>query len=704
MATEAPKIDLTMEDTSPELMPALIKRLVEVTWIYWPGILIILLYWNVWQFREILAPITAGIYTLFLTYEFYRRMIIKSEEPEVRVPEVVARRNKPAAKFFRFVKKNWIWITIVSVSIGVYLDPVFAQVIFGLLSFLVRIVGAIGFVLVQFIAIFWFMAKTKVEQIVPEDTKSLTFADYKGQPRLLELVSQWISLLQDRMKFRDMGGEYINGLLLYGKPGTGKTMLAKCMAGESDIAFLSIEGSGFRAMFMGVDVLKMIAFIRKAKKLAREYGACIAFIDEIDAVGASRGNVMGGEGSGIRRHVNPMMGGMGGGGGGSGALTRLLYEMDGVEDKTRSEKFMDKVYEFAGLAPPDRNWHVLFMGSTNRPDVLDPALTRPGRFDRSIEVSPPDRSGRRDIISYYINRIRTDDSIDLEAIIADTNGYTPAQIMSAITKDAVRMAVFDGRESISQRDIDLAFQEQAMGLENPIEELPEKQKEQIAYHEAGHAIAIYYLVPEQKIVRATIIRRSNALGYVLSSQTEELHALPLTWYVRHTMVSLGGDVSTKIWSGGEPWTGTSGDFQSVRSMINALAAQGYFGPPVHEPQQMAAAWRVEDQHSKYTRFWKKAESATEQMLKDHWEEVEAVAQALLDKGDLSGKEVVQIIQDVTGITTRPGEKDRIDDLIEKGNEGITVSGNGKGSGEIAVEAHTDEKTAATDEEDKKDSD
>jgi cell division protease FtsH len=466
--------------------------------------------------------------------------------------------------------------------------------------------------------------------------------------------------LEDRSKFKEMGGEYINGLLLYGAPGTGKTMLAKCMAGESDIAFISIEGSGFRAMFWGVDVLKMINFISRARRLAREYGACIAFIDEIDAVGASRGGVMGGGGA--------TMGAGGAGGmmgGGTGALTRLLYEMDGVGELTRSERTRGRLYKLFGRKAPEREWHVLFMGSTNRPDVLDPALTRPGRFDRMIEVAPPDRTGRTAIIEYYLSRIKHDDTIDIEAIVADTSGYTPAQIMSAITKDAVRIALFDNRNKVNQRDIDSAFQEQAMGLENPIEDMREDQRQQVAYHEAGHAVAVYYLMPEQRIVRATIIRRSHALGYVHSAENYELHSRRLSWYVRRILVSLSGDVATKIWDE-EAWTGAAGgDFINVRNSIYALAANGYFGPPVTDPKAGVYSWNLTEHESKFTRFWNQAEEKTTKMLRDHWEEVEAIALALLEKGDLTGKEVVEIIQDITGVYSRPGEEERIDELIEE---------------------------------------
>jgi cell division protease FtsH len=450
------------------------------------------------------------------------------------------------------------------------------------------------------------------------------------------MVRQWISLLSDRGKFQRMGGQFINGLLLYGEPGTGKTLLAKAMAGEAGIAFISIEGSGFRAMFWGVDVLKMIRFIGQARKLAREYGAFIAYIDEIDAVGTSRGGVMGGQGGGVGMGMGGMMGG------GTGALTRLLYEMDGISELTRWEKLRARWYQLRGKTVPPRDWHVLFMGSTNRPDVLDPALTRPGRFDRTVVVNKPDRAGRREMVRYYLNKIKTDETVDIEAIVSDTSWATPARIMSAITKDSVRLALFDGREKVAQHDIELAFQEQAMGLENPIEEMEEDQRRQVAYHEAGHAIVQYFLRPDERIVRVSIVRRSEALGYVLPVPNYDIYALPLRTFLADIMVSMAGHVATKIFLG-EYWTGATSDFQNVRARLWQLAHYGYFGPPLD--MQMQPGMSVgKEKTDLVEKFWRKLEEQTEQVLTTHSAEVHAVAQALLDRNDLTGKQCIEIIR------------------------------------------------------------
>lgn len=559
--------------------------------------------------------------------------------------------GKPTRFFFGIMG----WTALNGLIYWAIINPEVLNIILVALGFALRILFAIGFAIIQFVAIFWFMAQSRVEIIRPGDPKQVTFDDYKGQPNLIKMVRQWISLLSDRGKFQKMGGQFINGLLLYGEPGTGKTLLAKAMAGEAGIAFISIEGSGFRAMFWGVDVLKMIRFIGQARKLAREYGACIAYIDEIDAVGMSRGGVMGGQGG-----VGMGMGGMMGAG--TGALTRLLYEMDGISELSRWEKLRARWYQFRKKPVPPRDWHVLFMGSTNRPDVLDPALTRPGRFDRTVVVNKPDRAGRREMVRYYLNKIKTDESVDIEAIVSDTSWATPARIMSAITKDAVRLALFDGREKVAQHDIELAFQEQAMGLENPIEEMEEDQRRQVAYHEAGHAIIQYYLRPDQRIVRVSIVRRSEALGYVLPVPNYDIYALPLRSFLADIMVAMAGHVATKIFLG-EYWTGATSDFQQVRARLWQLGHYGYFGPPL----DMQGGMNIEkDKSDIVQKFWRRLEDQTSKILTEHAAEVHAVAQALLDRSDLTGKQCIEIIQSAAmeGHSTVDSER-LLRDLVEE---------------------------------------
>ena len=532
-------------------------------------------------------------------------------------------------------RRFW-WLGLLLLMTGwAWLNPGVMNLALLGLTALSRLLFAMLFMVVQFGALFWFISRTRTVIIRPGDPKQVTFADYWGQPHLVELVQQWISLLSYRDKFVKMGGQYINGLLLFGEPGTGKTLLAKAMAGEAGVAFLSVEGSGFRGMFFGMDTLKVMTFVNKARKLAREYGACIAYIDEIDAIGASRGGVMGGGGG--MGMMGGMMGGMG-----SGGLTRLLYEMDGIAEPGRTERIRGKIYKLFGRPVPPRNWHVLFMGSTNRPDVLDPALLRPGRFDQIIQVDRPDRVGRRAIIEGYLSKIKHDpEQVDVDGIVADTPRATPAQIMSAVTKDAVRRALFAGRSLVIQEDVDQAIQEQLVGMANPVREMDPLQLRQVAYHESGHALIQHYVMPDQRISRVSIIRRARGImGYVLPVDTVEIYGQPLRRIVADIMVALAGHVCVKLFLG-EYWTGAYSDYQQARNNFRHLAVLGYFGPPVAELGLDVKELRFSD--DRVEKIWLRLEEQVEAILIQHADEVEAMVEALLEKHELSNAEVLQIL-------------------------------------------------------------
>lgn len=555
---------------------------------------------------------------------------------KVRIPGTLpqkSRLRRALAAVSSNLRRFW-WLLLALVLVAwAWVNPSVMNLALLGIGFVGRLLFAILFMVVQFGALFWFISQTRTVVIRPGDPKAVTFADYWGQEHLVELVQQWISLLADRHEFVKMGGQYINGLLLFGEPGTGKTLLAKAMAGEAGVAFLSVEGSGFRGMFWGMDTLRMMTFVRKARKLAREYGACIAYIDEIDAVGMSRSGVMGGGG---------MMGGMMGGMGMNGALTRLLYEMDGIGEPSRMERLKAKLYKLLRKPVPPRKWHVLFMGSTNRPDILDPALLRPGRFDQIIQVDRPDRVGRRAIIEGYLSKIKHDPAeVDVEAIVADTPRATPAQIMAAVTKDAVRRALFEGRDYVIQDDIDQAIQEQMVGMANPIREMDPLQMRQVAYHESGHAVIQHYVMPDQRISRVSIMRRARGiLGYVLPVDTVEIYGQPLRRIVADIMVALAGHICVKLFLG-EFWTGAYSDYQQARNSFRHLAMLGFFGPPVAELGRDVKELRFIDE--RVERIWLRLEQQVEGMLVQHADEVEALVEALLEKHELSNAEVLALL-------------------------------------------------------------
>jgi len=535
-----------------------------------------------------------------------------------------------------------LWIVVSFASNG----DTELNLVLSSLSSVARIFFTLSFVIMQLILTYglllWFLGRPKMEIIRPGDDTTVTFDDYWGQPQLVKLVKQWMSLLRDRKDFEKMGGKYISGLLLFGPPGTGKTMLAKAIAGESGMAFLSAEGSGFMGTFVGTDVIKVLQFAGKARQLARQYGACVAYIDEIDAIGTARSGMRGGG-----------MGGLSGGGMGMGmgmmGLSTLLSQMDGMNNLSRGEKMTRSIYKLFGQRYiPKRNWHVMWMGSTNRPEVLDPALTRSGRLDTKIAVEAPDRASRRLIIQGYLSKIQIDETVDVEAIVADTSGSTPADIAGAITKDAVRIAFFDGRKKVGQRDIDRAMMEQQDGMEMPIEEFDEEQRRVLAYHEAGHAIAMYYMAPEQKILRATINPLSTGVkGYVQSIDSVEQHVTPVNRLAYRIVISMAGRACEKILTG-EMYQSVGGDYPSVRYLLWRLVENGYFGPPMggmEGPVGASYGQYNNDKEKTLQRYWLMMEEATDRLMRKHWREVTAVAEELLLKKTLSGKELVRAIED-----------------------------------------------------------
>lgn len=546
----------------------------------------------------------------------------------------------------RFIKIFILASIIITIYLLATIDEVSLNVFFTavgtIIQFAIQIFAVLLTIVLQFGLLFWFLSRPKAEIIRPGDDTTVTFDDYWGQPQLVKLVKQWMSLLRDRKDFEKMGGKYISGLLLYGPPGTGKTMLAKAIAGESGMAFISAQGTSFQGMFWGMDILMVLRFSKWARDLAKKYGACVAYIDEIDAVGMNRGGVRGGQPG--------MVSGTGMGMGlGMFALSTLLSQMDGVNQPSRMDKFKTRLWRtFGRKYKPKRNWHVMWMGSTNRPDVLDPALTRSGRLDTKIAVEAPDRASRRLIIEGYLSKVQHDDSVDVEAIVADTNGMTPADIAGAITKDAVRLAFFDGRKKVSQKDIDKAFLEQQSGMEMPIEEFDEEQRRVLAYHEAGHAIAQYYMMPEQKIVRATIVRLSTgSYGHVSMTDTVEQHIQPVNRLAYHIIVAMAGRESEKIYAG-EMFQSVGGDFPSIRVMMHFLVENGFFGPPLAggDGGPMGPSYNqfARDKDDTLRRYWLTMEDATSKLLRRHWKEVTALAEELLVKNTLSGKEVIDVIE------------------------------------------------------------
>jgi ATP-dependent Zn protease len=334
--------------------------------------------------------------------------------------------------------------------------------------------------------------------------------------------------------------------LLEGPPGTGKTWLAQAISTEAGVPFFFVDASSMQSMFVGIAPIKIMRMYGKARKAAKEYGASVIFIDEIDAIGA-RGGVATGEKDSAeepgrwKSRLPIMMGGMGMGG--SGLLSTLLVEMSGfsLEHGWWARKRRAFYKTFLRRNPPPPHKRVLTIGATNRVGALDPALLRPGRFDKKIRIDAPDLEGRRDILDYYLSKMVHDETIDSLVLASETPFYTPADL-KYLLNEALRYALFDGRTYMTLRDIRLAQPEHEMGLRSPLKNMAKEDKYRLAAHEAGHAIAIRLFRPNYRISRITVIRQGGALGHVMSYPATEEYDYMSTFedLMNRLRVSVGG--------------------------------------------------------------------------------------------------------------------------------------------------------------------
>ena len=351
-------------------------------------------------------------------------------------------------QFGRFAKRRWIWLVLFSIVLWYFFFNMLPQLSAPspgtVLTYVFQIGFAVMFIIIQFGALFWFLGRPRLYWVMPGET-GVSFDDYKGNPEVLEAARRIVLLLRGTDEFKQMGGQAVRGLLLTGDPGTGKSYLAQCMSTEAGVPFAYASAASFQAMFIGMNVLMIKRLYSKARRLAREYGACVVFMDEIDAIGMSR-SASAGRGMGMG-----MGGGLfGAGGGGMGGLNELLMQMDPPNIETG---WFKKILRVVGLYHSRvQNQPVLTVGATNIPESLDPALLRPGRFDRKINVAAPTDKYRGEVIEYYLDKVTHNPDISIPTLVARMVDYTPVAIKHVIN-EAVIIAHFDGRDSINYRDI-----------------------------------------------------------------------------------------------------------------------------------------------------------------------------------------------------------------------------------------------------------
>lgn len=374
-----------------------------------------------------------------------------------------------------------------------------------------------------------------------QNKKKSTFADVAGADEEKEELAEIVDFLKTPEKYTSMGARIPKGLLLVGPPGTGKTLLARAVAGEAGVPFFSISGSDFVEMFVGVGASRVRDLFEKAKKNA----PCLIFIDEIDAVGRRRGSGLGG-GHDEREQT----------------LNQLLVEMDGFGD----------------------NEGVIVIAATNRSDILDPALTRPGRFDREIYVGCPDIKGREEILKVHSKGKTLAPDVDLKVIAKRTVGFTGADLENLLNEAAI-LSVKRGLEMISMAEIEESVMKVSMGPEKKSRVITEEEKRQTAYHEAGHAIATYFCKTQEKVHEISIIPRGPAGGYTLSLPEKDEHYRFKKKLFESIIVLLSGMAAEKIILD-DTSTGVSSDIkratQTARAMVMEYGMSDELGPVVFD--------------------------------------------------------------------------------------------------------------------------
>ncbi len=374
--------------------------------------------------------------------------------------------------------------------------------------------------------------KSKAKMLT-EAQGRVTFEDVAGVDEAKEDLEEIVDFLRDPQKYQRLGGKIPHGVLLVGPPGTGKTLLARAVAGEANVPFFTISGSDFVEMFVGVGASRVRDMFEQAKKNA----PCIIFIDEIDAVGRHRGAGLGG-GNDEREQT----------------LNQLLVEMDGFE----------------------ANEGIILIAATNRPDVLDPALLRPGRFDREVVVPNPDVGGREKILQVHARKVPMADNVDLKVLARGTPGFSGADLMNLVNEAAL-MAARKNRRLVTHQDFEDAKDKVMMGAERKTMAMSDEEKELTAYHEAGHAILALNVPETDPVHKATIIPRGRALGMVMQLPEGDRYSMNYTQMTSRLAILMGGRVAEELHFGKDSITsGAASDIQQATKLARAMITEWGF--------------------------------------------------------------------------------------------------------------------------------
>src|SRR5690554_1629281 len=450
-------------------------------------------------------------------------------------------------------------------------------------------------------------------KLLTESSGKVTFEDVAGVDEAKQDLEEIVEFLRDAGKFQRLGGRIPRGVLLVGPPGTGKTLLARSVAGEANVPFFTISGSDFVEMFVGVGASRVRDMFEQAKKNA----PCIIFIDEIDAVGRQRGAGLGG-GNDEREQT----------------LNQLLVEMDGFE----------------------ANEGIILIAATNRPDVLDPALLRPGRFDRQVVVPNPDVSGREKVLKVHVRKVPLAPDVDLKVLARGTPGFSGADLMNLVNEAAL-MAARRNKRLVTHAEFEDAKDKIMMGAERRTMAMSEDEKKLTAYHEAGHAIIALKVAGIDPIHKATIIPRGRALGMVMTLPESDSYSFSREKALARLTMLFGGREAEIIKFGPEKVTsGASGDIQMATSLARSMVMEWgmseelgrvryrsndqevFLGHSVTQSQHMSdETARIIDQEVR--KLIEDGEASAKEILTKYHDQWEAIAQALLEYETLTGDEL-----------------------------------------------------------------
>ena len=475
-------------------------------------------------------------------------------------------------------------------------------------------------------------------KLLTEKHGRVTFDDVAGIDEAKEELEEIVEFLRNPQKFSRLGGKIPKGALLVGPPGTGKTLLARAIAGEAGVPFFTISGSDFVEMFVGVGASRVRDMFEQGKKNA----PCIIFIDEIDAVGRSRGAGHGG-GNDEREQT----------------LNQLLVEMDGF----------------------DANEGVIIVAATNRPDVLDPALLRPGRFDRQVQVPHPDIKGCEKILQVHARKTPLGPDVDLRIIARGTPGFSGADLANLVNESALTAARI-GRRFVTMIDFENAKDKVMMGAERRSMVMTDDEKKLTAYHEAGHAIVGLNVPDHDPIHKATIIPRGRALGLVLSLPERDQLSVSYRKYKSKIAMAMGGKVAEELIFGPEFVTsGATSDIQQVTRIARAMVTQFGFSEKIghidyaNEQQSHLGAYSGGTTHSAETqklideevrRFIDEGYETAKRVLTEKADDLKRLAEGLLEYETLTGNEIVKVI---AGEALNRG--DDVDDTPPESGSSIT---------------------------------